>query len=361
MFKLITTLDEMKSLETEWNTLGLNFSSPMLQFDWFFNCAKYLHPSSALRIFLIYSDDNLVAVAPLVQVKYKFSHWLEIIGTSKTYEPSGLIYKNHASLLLLLRSILKYGLPLNLQRIPDNSSELAACIAIKKPLRLLIHRQSASSYYLNPENNWTEFLLKSGKKWSADFRNKANRAKRLGNIQIDHLRPDNNTIKQYFNEAMIVESRSWKGKQASALINNSNLRNFFESYFSSRIEKKCLLFTFYRLDKQAVAMHISEQNNNTLWSYKIGYDASFSRISPGMQLILGVLKDAFSHGQSYEFLGSSESWQKAWPVKEHKYQSIILYPFSFNGVIAFIDTATDVLYRKISSATQSFMKKNNKI
>lgn len=357
MIQIVTTLDEMKKLEPAWDSLGKLFPSPMLQFSWFYNCAKFLYPESQLRIFLLYSDSNLIAIAPLVRVKYKFSFWLEILGTSKIYEPSGLLYKDNASLTKLIKTILHYGFPINFQRIPICSPEPDISSTTRRPLRLCIMRKSASSYHLNAEKDWDKFLLKSGKKWAADFRNKANRAKRQGDIRIEFIRPDADTLSHHLQEAMTIELHSWKGEQNSALLNNKKLRAFFESYFCHCAKNNKLLFAFYRLNNQAIAMHIAELHSDKLWSYKIGYDSSFSRISPGMQLILAVLKDAFSYERAYEFLGSSESWQKAWPVIEHEYCSIILYPLSFRGIIGFLDTMTEVLRNKLSHTLYSLINK----
>lgn len=353
MYKLITTLDELKSLEPEWNALANSFTLPMVQFDWFFNCAKFLCTELQLRIFLVYSEDKLTAIAPLVQVNYRFSRWLEIMGASSTYEPSGLLYKDERSLTLLLKSIFKYGLPVNFQRISHSSLELDITKSTKIPLRLFLQRGSASSHHIDPDSDWDLFLIKSKKKWSK----KTNNAKRLGDIQIEFICPNKDNLKKYFKEAMDVEFHSWKGEQSTALVNNDDLRKFFESYFSRLAEKNSLYFAFYRLDGQAIAMHTAGLYNNKIWSYKIGYDSSFSRISPGMLLTFAVLNEAFKNGQSYEFLGSAESWQKVWPVKEHRYCSIIIYPLSLNGILGFIDTFTSVLRNKFYLILHSLMHK----
>lgn len=357
MYKLVTTLNELTGLKSEWDHLGEKFDSPMLQFDWFFCCAKYLHPESELRVFLVYSEDRLIAIAPLVRTRYKFSQWLEIIGNASTYEPTGLLYKDKESLELLLRSVFQYGLPVNLQRLSQKSPEAVIVNTVKKPLRLLLQRRSASSYYIKPVNDWDSFLSKSGKKWRSDFRNKMNRANRLGDIEIDYIHSDFTNFEECFKEAMEVESRSWKGKQKTALINNKKLRDFFRAYFSFIAKQKRLHFAFFRINKKPVAMHIAESHKNTLWSYKIGYDSSFSRISPGMLLILAVLKDVFKNKQSYEFLGSAESWQKAWAVQEHRYCSIIIYPLSLYGLVGLLDTLSSVLYNKFQHIFLSFSEK----
>ena len=356
MYKLITTLEEMQALKPEWDSLGKAFASPMLQFDWFFSCAKAFYLESQLRIFLIYNNNVLIAIAPMVEVTYRFSRWLEIIGTSVLYEPTGLIYQNNAALKLLLLEVYRYRLPVNLQRIAESSAETNISTALKSNTLHILIRDSASSYYLEPESNWEEFLLQSGKKWRADFRNKANRAQRMGEVQIEFVTPDSNTLSDYFNEAVQIESRSWKGQNSTSLADKPALRAFFMSYFSAITQKHILHFAFYHLNGQAIAMHISVLYNNRIWSYKIGYDDKFSRISPGIQLILSAIQDAFKHNYSYEFLGSNESWQEAWPVKKHKYCSIIVYPLSFHGVLGFFDTVFTVMTKRLGNFFRKFKR-----
>ena len=346
MYKIITTLEDMKSLQPGWNYLGQGFSSPMLQFDWFYHCAKIFYKEKQLRIFVIYHDDVIIAIAPMAQVSYLFSQWLEILGSAKLYEPCGLLYRDQAALEELIKVVLAFKLPINLQRINKASLIAESAFSTKELLFKRLVRPSASSYYLDAENNWELFNKKIGKNWRADFRNKANRAKRSGKVEIQHIKPTEDDFQQYFSAAVEIESRSWKAKQGSALAENALLYQFFYAYFFTVAAQGKFHLDFYSIDKNKIAVHMSVEHGARIWSFKIGYDESYSRLSPGMQLISSVIQESFSKNQAYEFLGSTESWQTAWPVMEHEYCSVIIYPFSLSGVFGFLDTVCSVTIGK---------------
>jgi CelD/BcsL family acetyltransferase involved in cellulose biosynthesis len=132
------------------------------------------------------------------------------------------------------------------------------------------------------------------------------------------------------------------------------LHDFFRRYCATASRKGILRLFFYAVGGQPVAMHLGVEYARKLWIYKLGHDEAWSRISPGMHLANETIRYAFEHKlDGYEFLGSGEAWQHAWPVATHDYCSILIYPFSWQGVRGIWDSAITLLRNRVNTAKQS--------
>jgi CelD/BcsL family acetyltransferase involved in cellulose biosynthesis len=106
---------------------------------------------------------------------------------------------------------------------------------------------------------------------------------------------------------------------------------------------------FLSLNDDRIAMLIGVVAFSKFWILKIGYKEEFSSFSPGMLLTMETIKYAFDNNlESYEFLGSYESWQDMWPVEIRHYASLMLIPYNLNSLLHFGYTLIGFLKRKIN-------------
>jgi CelD/BcsL family acetyltransferase involved in cellulose biosynthesis len=350
MIEVVTDLKSLRSLEDEWNRLAAASDSPLLQYDWFYHCAECICDESSLHIIVYREGTEAKAIAPFVLVSRANIPWLEIIGSAELYEPTGLLFDDLSSLRILSRAIVRQGFPINLQRIPTTSPIYNEARAACRGRGLLVRRQSAGSSYIPIASDWDSFYQSIGKNRRADFRKKKDRAKKFGEISVEIVCPDEDALEEMLGECFRIEAASWKSRNGTALRENPSLRHFFQRYAATAGRKGILRLFFYSVAGQAVAMHIGVEYKRRLWIYKLGYDESWSRISPGMQLTQETISFAFLHKlKGYEFLGSEETWQHTWPVSVHDYSSVIIYPFSRHGLRGIYDTGITFLRNRIGS------------
>jgi CelD/BcsL family acetyltransferase involved in cellulose biosynthesis len=70
---------------------------------------------------------------------------------------------------------------------------------------------------------------------------------------------------------------------------------------------------------------------------KLGYDASLAKCSPGGQLAMDTIRYSVQQGLArYEFLGSEESWQAAWPIERYPCFTLLVYPYSLRGLLGLL-------------------------
>ena len=153
---------------------------------------------------------------------------------------------------------------------------------------------------------------------------------------------------KYFCDAVDVEKASWKGTKGTALAMNSKLRSFFSNYLKSACQSKIVRIFFYKINNENAAMLIGLEVPKKFLVLKMGYNKSWAKYSPGLNLTNETIKYAFHKKINfYEFLGSLEDWQKIWPGCERSYSTIAYYPYTLSGIIKFLFEFFNYVYKKI--------------
>jgi hypothetical protein len=97
---------------------------------------------------------------------------------------------------------------------------------------------------------------------------------------------------------MVLEAASWKGERGSAMVQNTRTSCFLRT--ASRMMSqtgKCNVMTLFAGDTP-VAATITLESATRSWGYKIAYDASFAKASPGL-----ILLDEIRRGQAAKPFG----------------------------------------------------------
>ena len=82
-------------------------------------------------------------------------------------------------------------------------------------------------------------------------------------------------------------------------------------------------------------MQLAVECGGRFWLLKVGYDEEFKRSSPGTLLMLETVRHAAALGlESYEFLGTVESWTRVWTEHERACVALRAYPPRPGGLAA---------------------------
>jgi CelD/BcsL family acetyltransferase involved in cellulose biosynthesis len=93
---------------------------------------------------------------------------------------------------------------------------------------------------------------------------------------------------------MLLEAAGWKGKRGSALISTAATRDFARAAVASRADAGAARIDSIDLGGEPIAMVVSFAAGGTAWTWKIAYDETYARFSPGVQLMLETTKAIFS-------------------------------------------------------------------
>jgi CelD/BcsL family acetyltransferase involved in cellulose biosynthesis len=149
-------------------------------------------------------------------------------------------------------------------------------------------------------------------------------------------------------EALQVESRSWKGRQGSDLGNDPIRGPFFRRFVANGAQRGIIRVSFLRISGRAAAMQLGVVCGGRYWLLKSSYNEEFSRCSPGMLLLLESLRYASSTGlSSYELLGTVEPWTRPWTQHVRQCASVRAYPARGLGLASLAAEAARVSFKRM--------------
>ena len=139
----------------------------------------------------------------------------------------------------------------------------------------------------------------------------------------------------------------------SSLERRTDLRDFFRAYCRRAAGRGRLRVTLLRLGGTLGAMELATEAYGRLWQLKIGYHDQLAAYYPGLHLVEASIRAAFEQGlESYEFLGSAESWEERWRPEPRTYQLLAVYPFSVSGMIGAGRDLAGVVWRRTHPAAR---------
>lgn len=330
---VLTRIAHIRAAASDWDLLAARAGRPLLSVDWFLACAETLCAESDLRIVVVRSERALCAVAPLVSVRREGLEWLEVLGASALYEPTGFLFDSVESLHCLVSKVVSFRMPIVLTRIPAGSLLEATIRRLSRYNGIVLGRKSASAAYVESIGAWEEYFRSISGQRRYDYQRKRKRTEQLGQVAVRIERPDSRVDLQHMLEDVFrVEGAGWKSRSGSALLSNERIRKFIVRFSEMACERGVLRVCFLEVNGSPIATILGVEVDQRFWVLKIGYDERWARCSPGIQLTMETIRYAFEHGlEAYEFLGSEEPWQAMWPRSRHDLITLALYPISFNG------------------------------
>lgn len=344
---LVASSDAFDLLASEWALFPEARDNPLLDPLWF--RAAQSAVAGAVRIFTVRRDGQLVALAPLAEESRLGTRRLGFIGASLLYHPGGLIASDTPALESLCESIVALRLPVALLRIEQQGAAVRAFTAACRGHGRLFVVPSPPTLQVDLRGGWDAYLATRSAKLLADVRRKIRRLESTGKVELEFLRPTPEGLDRVLEEAMDVEADGWKGEKGSALRHNTPIRRFVCALASLFAATGHLRVNFLRVNGTAVAMCIVIEHGGRLWGVKRGYRESSGPFSPGKILLHETLRNICERGlDGYEFLGSGDPMQPAWATGERPLQSLVYYPYSFQGVLAFAGDVASLPIRRLA-------------
>lgn len=359
MIEVLNKKKELKDISLEWNRLAAKLESPLLSFEWFFSFIEaFSLAEKNIKVIVVRSGSRISAIAPLVVVERNSIKWLELIGVSVLYEPCGLLYEDNLSLKQLVAKMVGLKLPFILQRISTDSHIVSEICQVRLRKGIVIQKDTAGSNYVPIHTTWDEYFSTVSSQRRYNLRRKNKRAEKIGNTSVQVFSPAPEELDQYLDTAFSIEGAGWKGKAGSALKKNERLAFFFRQFLKAACAKNILRLCFYTIAEEHVGMLIGLEASGRFWVLKLGYDEKWAQYSPGMHVSNETIRYAFQENfKSYEFLGSAEEWQNAWPIDSHDFSTLIVFPYSISGFMALCTELSRISIKKGNMLCQKISEK----
>jgi len=349
----INSLAEIKDLRHDWNRLALAHQNPLLEFDWFECAAKCLHADDEPQVLVVSNRSGTpTAIAPLVLTNNGGSNWIQLIGSRQLYEPSGLIFDDTASLKTLLADIADLRFPVLLSRMDQQFMRRGPLAPPLVASGAWLTRPAAGSPVLDLDSDWDNFLQSMSSKRRYDYRRAKKRALQMGTVNFEVICPNRNDVDHVLTTALDVEDRSWKGSKGSSVTRNSNMYCFISKLCRRMADRGSLRVFFEYVGERPAAMALCIEDHGALWFIKIGYDEEFKSCSPGMLLLMEIVRHCCENDISrIEHLGTMDQWLTPWTSFVRPYSTLIHYPANIGGASSFVSSVSRVLVGKFWART----------
>lgn len=300
-------------------------TSPMQSYTWARACAEAF-PNGRLRI-VTAGESNPRAIAVLVASPE--SRALVPLG-SELWEPTEFAYADASAADELSNAIVRLGEPVFIQDMLEDS--LFVEYLRRAAGRRLVVQPVRGHPWLELDDSWLEpeSHLNSGRR--SDLRRAQRNAEKLGPVHCEITTPAPETLAPLLQDAFLAESAGWKGNQGSGLATDPLVGGFYRKFAHDACQLGVLRLGILRIGERTVAMQFAVEQNHCFWLFKMGFDESFARISPGTLLMVESLRSARQRGCiKYELMGTSEEWNKIWTQRLHNAVSLNLCASNIRG------------------------------
>jgi glycosyltransferase involved in cell wall biosynthesis/CelD/BcsL family acetyltransferase involved in cellulose biosynthesis len=118
----------------------------------------------------------------------------------------------------------------------------------------------------------------------------------IGRLEYDSLTPDD-AADVWIKEFLQLEASGWKGRESSALASNELERSYFKSIAREAFRRGRLAMLALRLDGRPIAYKCDFLAGRGSFTFKIAFDESYARFSPGMLLEIENLRRLHAQSQ----------------------------------------------------------------
>jgi CelD/BcsL family acetyltransferase involved in cellulose biosynthesis len=314
----------LAELSSGWTRLAAEAgTTPIQDAAWSSAAAETVDAGPALAVVVVGSLERPRAVAPLFRRGRQF----ELLGAGKLSEPSELLAEDSDALHELAGGIAALRTPVLLQRLPADSPSIPALKQAFRPFGVVVTRGSAPHAVIRLDEEWTKPEGRLSKRRASDLRRARRRAEGEGEVDVELLAPEEAEVDELLDDAFAIEARSWKGQEGTALALDSERGSFYRRYLSWAAEREELRISFLRIGGRRVAMQLAVAWGSRLWLLKIGHDDAVKRCSPGMLLLLEVVRAAAADGmEAVQLLGGVEPWTSMWTDELQDCATVAAYP-----------------------------------
>jgi CelD/BcsL family acetyltransferase involved in cellulose biosynthesis len=189
----------------------------------------------------------------------------------------------------------------------------------------------ADTYRLPRGTPWTQV---SGS--LSNYRRKLRKLQAMGPVTFAVESPEPARLTPLLEEAVEVESRTWKARAGGAMVSNPRLGGFFRDFCARLAGRGQLRIAALRVGSAAVAVQLCAEQDGRIWVLKMAFDERYAACSPGLILTTDLIRHALEErAAGFEFLGVAEDWQLPWSPQARKQCAFLYYPRTLAGAAAF--------------------------
>jgi CelD/BcsL family acetyltransferase involved in cellulose biosynthesis len=132
----------------------------------------------------------------------------------------------------------------------------------------------------------------------------------------------------------VVEVESWKSKEGAGLYSIRGKRGFFFELLPELAKSKRVRVSVMHLDEHPISWQIDLLDRDYLGVHHLAFDKAYGKYSPGKQLLVSNLRQAWEEGRIIDFLPGNYDYKEKWSSKVEPVRELHWFRKSLRGYLA---------------------------
>lgn len=132
----------------------------------------------------------------------------------------------------------------------------------------------------------------------------------------------------------LVEVESWKSQEGAGLYSIRGKRGFFFELLPELAKSGRVRVSVMRLDDRPIAWQIDLLDPGYLGVHHLAFDQAYKKYSPGKQLLISNLRQAWEDGRLVDFLPGNYDYKEKWSSRVEPVRELHWFRRSLRGYLA---------------------------
>jgi len=332
--EIVGDVERFEGLHQQWTALlnGLDQRTPFLTHEWLLCWWKHFGRGFQLFLIVVWEDGCIRAVAPLMKGRLRYLGMpLRVVQSLSNFHTGRIDFIVREPKTRYLTAIFQalaaeewdmFVMYPILSAAP--AIEVLRDLSTDKGYRFF-SEASLSSPYVEIGGNWEYFLSTLKSKKRRFLQSKWNHILEVGTPRLESCfcgvgHP------VLINTVMEISGKSWKANEGTAIASTVREQGFYRELTETAHKKGWLDLHVLRVANEAVAFEYNLTFDGKNYALKMGYDAKFSKYSPGTVLKRLVFDHLHERGvKEQDFLGEDDQFKRTYTskIRQHCYVRIL--------------------------------------
>jgi CelD/BcsL family acetyltransferase involved in cellulose biosynthesis len=341
----VSDIERFRSLRESWHRLlgesGEN--NIFLTWEWLFTWWQHYRRDKKLRILLIKDAESIIAIAPLMQSRYKKGFItvdvVENICSSKCGYSGIILTKRQSEAVETLvqyfkELVVREKIIVRISNIPEKSSFL---VQFQKngpefsKYLFLNTKPVAICPYITLPATWEEFLHTLSKKRRGNLRRAMESLRK--NFRCEFAKYSNSAdLRNALQTLFELHRQRWQSSYVGKKFTKSETRNFYTDITESFSQNNWLDFSFLKLDGKPVSACWCLIYDRVFYYETIAFDPNYAEYSVGTLHLMQLIENAIKNGgRKFDFLQGAETYKAHWTQQQITNFQINMVDNTFRG------------------------------
>ncbi|MDZ8221739.1 GNAT family N-acetyltransferase [Nostoc sp. ChiVER01] len=333
--KIVENLEELKPHSENWNQLAFDSTQqlPMTSYAWVSSYFEhYVEVDESWFCVFAYRNSDLVGVLPLIVTSQRlFGFNFSFLVTRRSSQSCSLdivatLGLENIVIPALIDAAIKFcphhiGIVFN--RLPENSPTIAA-LEEMSDITLIKELDWMKGAHLKVASCFEEYRKTLSGNLKSTIKRSRKKLYQLEGVKTIFLQGSDATEK-HLPQLIEVEAASWKRTKGKLIANSSIDVSFYKNLTRRLSEAGWLEWQLLEAGGKTMAINLAIKLKRSTIIWKLAYDESYSKFSPGTILFEEVVKSAYTDNVEEINLVSDFPWYDNWNMDKRPHYNIKVY------------------------------------